>query len=271
METELRPNVMKRKIYQADASSDKLFMGNPAAVCPLVSWPDDELMQNIAAENNLAETAFYVKREDQYEIRWFTPAVEVDLCGHATLATAHVLLTQEGFMGDAIRFFSPRSGILTVKKQGDFLMLDFPSDIFQPIVVSDDLIRCFDVKPLAAFKGKTDFMLVFEDENQIKQMTPNLEEIAKLAGRGVIVTAKGDEVDFVARFFAPQSGINEDPVTGSADTTLIPYWCERLGKVEMTAVQLSQRRGFIKCKYLKGRVEIGGQCKLYMTGEIYVA
>ncbi len=260
---------MKLKIYQADAFADRLFTGNPAAVCPLEDWPDDALMQKIAAENNLAETAFYVKREDWYEIRWFTPAVEVDLCGHATLAAAYVLLMHEGHSDDTVRFVSPRSGLLTVRKQDDFLILNFPSDVFEPVAISDDLVRGFNVRPVAAFKGKTDYMLVFEDENRIKQIRPKFDEIAKLNGRGVIVTAKGNEVDFVSRFFAPQSGINEDPVTGSAHTTLIPYWADRSGKNEMTAVQLSQRRGFIKCKYLNDRVEIGGRCKLYMIGEIY--
>ncbi len=262
---------MKRKIYQVDAFAGQLFSGNPAAVCPLEQWLSDDLMQKIAMENNLAETAFYVKQGASYQIRWFTPTVEVDLCGHATLAAAYVLFEHEKYAGDNIQFVSPRSGILAVSRQGDLLALNFPTDQFAPILLSDELMAGFDANPVAAFKGKTDFMLVFESESQIKNLKPNLEKIAQLPGRGVIVTAKGDQVDFVSRFFAPQSGINEDPVTGSAYTTLTPYWSKRLEKNDLTAIQLSKRQGYVTCKYLNDRVEIGGQCVLYMTGEIDVS
>lgn len=261
---------MKQKIYQVDAFADKVFSGNPAAVCPLDRWLTDELMQKIAAENNLAETAFYVKQGDKFEIRWFTPAVEVDLCGHATLAAAYVLFNHENYNETSIEFWSSRSGTLTVSKNGNFLTLNFPTDDLTDVPVSDELTRCFDKKPVSAFKGKTDYLLVFENETDIRNIQPALNEISKLKGRGVIVSAKGNEVDFVSRFFAPQAGIPEDPVTGSAHTTLTPYWARQLGKNELTAIQFSERKGHLKCRYLNDRVEISGQGKLYLIGEIHI-
>ena len=261
---------MKQKIYQVDAFTDKVFAGNPAAVCPLDKWLSGELLQKIAMENNLSETAFYVKQGHKYEIRWFTPTVEVDLCGHATLAAAFVLFNYENHTSNEINFYSPRSGNLNVSKQGNYLTLNFPTDVFEPINLFNELTIGFDIKPIEALKGKTDYLLVFENENQIKNINPNFEKISKLKGRGVIVTSKGDNVDFVSRFFAPQSGINEDPVTGSAHTTLTPYWAKKLGKNELTAIQLSERKGYLKCKYLNDRVEISGQGKLYLIGEIYL-
>ena len=259
---------MKQRIFQVDAFTDRIFSGNPAAVCPLDHWPDDEWMQKVAMENNLAETAFYVKQGEEYHIRWFTPTVEVDLCGHATLASAYVLFFVENCETDTIRFFSPRSGKLTVDRRDKLLTMNFPADTFSPIGVSEDFIHLFDVAPEEIYKGKTDYMLVFADENQIRQINPNLDLISKLDARGVIVTAKGNSEDFVARFFAPQSGIDEDPVTGSAYTTLAPYWAKRLEKTNLTARQLSKRQGYIHCRHLGNRVEISGQCRLYMTGEI---
>jgi PhzF family phenazine biosynthesis protein len=261
---------MNQKIYQIDAFAEHLFSGNPAAVCPLNEWLQDDILQKIAMENNLAETAFYVKKGNQYQIRWFTPTVEVDLCGHATLAAAYVLFNLENYAEKMIHFNSPRSGSLTVSKNEEWLTLNFPSDTFSQIELSDELAAGFNVHPQLAYKGKTDYMLVFDNEDEIQQMIPSLDKIAKLPARGVIVTAKGNKVDFVSRFFAPQSGINEDPVTGSAHTTLIPFWGQRLAKSEMTAIQLSSRKGFLQCKYLDDRVEISGQGKLYMSGEIYI-
>jgi len=258
------------KIYQVDAFTDKLFGGNPAAVCPLAAWPSDDILQKIAMENNLAETAFYVNHGERYEIRWFTPKVEVDLCGHATLAAAFVLFTMENFTGDAITFYSPRSGILNVTREADWLTLDFPADEFYSIPVSGEIISCFDKQPLEAYKGKMDYMLVYERESDIKEITARLEAIAALDARGIIITAKGEQVDFVSRFFAPQSGIVEDPVTGSAHTTLIPYWSEKLNKAEMLATQQSERKGYLRCKLLGDRVEISGQARLYLTGEIHI-
>jgi PhzF family phenazine biosynthesis protein len=261
---------MPLPLYQIDAFTNRLFSGNPAAVCPLREWLSDALMQNIAAENNLAETAFYVKQGEHYVIRWFTPAVEVDLCGHATLAAAYVLFHHEGHAGDTIIFDSPRSGELIVKRNGDFITLDFPVDRVRPVEVTEEIRHCFNREPLFAFAGRSDYMLVFEHEEDILSMQPHLERIARLPVRGVIVTAPGKEVDFVSRFFAPQSGINEDPVTGSAHTTLTPYWSERLNKTELTAQQLSERGGSLKCRVAGERVEISGQGRLYLKGLLNV-
>ena len=261
---------MKQRIYQIDAFTDKVFSGNPAAVCPLDQWLDDDIMQKIAMENNLAETAFYVKQDNQYQIRWFTPVAEVDLCGHATLAAAFVIFNYENYSENIIHFYSPKSGALQVTKKGELLTLNFPTDIFQQVELSKEITDCFNVKSRLAFKGKTDYLLVFDNEDEIKKAVPVFDSISKLEGRGVIITAKGDKVDFVSRFFAPKFGVNEDPVTGSAHTTLIPYWAKQLDKIEMTAIQLSNRKGYLQCKYLNDRVEIGGQGKLYLIGEIFL-
>jgi PhzF family phenazine biosynthesis protein len=269
---------MELELYQVDAFCKQLFSGNPAAVCPLAAWPADALMQQIAAENNLAETAFYVEETahpeaahpegDHYRIRWFTPTVEVDLCGHATLATAHVLYNHKGFTGDTIKFAS-RSGELKVKKAGDLLTLDFPTDTLTPIPVTDDMSRWFGKRPEEAFKGKTDYMLVFTHEADIANINPNLAVIEKLTeARGVIATAPGDTIDFVSRFFGPQSGVPEDPVTGSAHTTLTPYWSKRLGKKHLTAQQLSARKGYLQCNDAGDRIEISGHAKTYLIGRI---
>jgi PhzF family phenazine biosynthesis protein len=261
---------MNLRIYQVDAFTDKVFSGNPAAVCPLDNRLDDSLMQQIAMENNLAETAFYVKEGDRYGIRWFTPTVEVDLCGHATLAAALVLFQCEGHSGDLIHFHSPRSGALTVRKVGDDLALNFPADEYHPVELSAELTAGFNISPKAAFRGKTDYMLVFDNEMEVRDLQPDFDKLAKVDARGIIVTAKGGEADFVSRFFGPQSGINEDPVTGSAHTTLTPYWAKILGKDELSAVQLSARKGQLRCKLLGDRVEISGQGRLYLRGEIFV-
>ena len=259
---------MKLKIYQVDAFADKVFSGNPAAVCPLETWLPDNLMQNIARENNLSETAFYRKQGNEYHIRWFTPTVEVDLCGHATLATAHVLFHHENHRGDEIIFHSHRSGILKVYKSDQMLTLDFPCDTIQKIEWPAERQAGFNHIPLEAYQGKSDYMLVFENEGQIKSIQPNYAVIATWQVRGVIVTAKGNTADFVSRFFGPQSGVNEDPVTGSAHTTLTPYWSERLGKKELSAIQLSDRLGYLSCKLSGNRIHISGQAKTYLMGEI---
>jgi PhzF family phenazine biosynthesis protein len=261
---------MKQKIYQIDAFTDKIFSGNPAAVCPLDRWLNDDILQKIAMENNLAETAFYVKKDKQFEIRWFTPTVEVDLCGHATLATAFVLFYHENYTENIIQFFSPRSGELTVGKNGELLTLNFPTDKFEQVTLTSEIFNCFDLTPKLAFKGKTDYLFIFEKEEDIINIKPIFDEISKLNGRGVIVSAKGNNVDFVSRFFAPQVGIKEDPVTGSAHTTLTPFWAKQLNKIELTAIQLSERKGHLQCRYLNDRVEISGQGKLYLIGEIKI-
>lgn len=260
---------MELKIYQIDAFADKVFSGNPAAVCPLQEWLPAETMQNIAMENNLAETAFYVNEKDGLRIRWFTPTVEVDLCGHATLATAFVLFHHENYQGNKITFNS-RSGPLTVTKSADTLTLNFPVDSLKEVDAIPELEQGLGVKSLKTLKGKTDYMLVYENEEQIQHMSPDFKMIGKTNARGIIVTAKGKQVDFVSRFFGPQSGIDEDPVTGSAHTSLTPYWAKVLNKTELTALQLSKRIGKLKCKLLGDRVEISGQAKLYLVGKIFI-
>ncbi len=258
------------KIYQIDAFTKNVFSGNPAAVCPLEQWLSDEIMQKIATENNLAETAFYVKNGDKYEIRWFTPTVEVDLCGHATLATAYVLFHYENHSDSIITFYSARSGDLTVTKEEDLLSLNFPTDTLEPIALTNEILNSFDTKPQQAFKGKTDYLLLFNTEEEIQNLKPNFDQILKLDVRGVIATAKGNNSDFVSRFFGPQSGINEDPVTGSAHTTLIPYWAKELNKTKLSAIQLSERKGYLDCELLGNRVRISGYAKCYLIGNLFL-
>lgn len=260
---------MRQKIYQIDAFSSQTFGGNPAAVCILDSWLSPELMQKIAQENNLAETAFAVKKDDLYELRWFTPEVEVDLCGHATLATAFVLFHFYALEEDTIRFYSERSGKLTVNKADNgWLTLDFPSDNLIAIRNVAELDNAIGLTPIKTLKGKTDYMMVYNSQQEIETIEPNHHLLGQLDVRGVIVTAPGDEVDFVSRFFAPACGIPEDPVTGSAHTSLSPYWSEILDKSKMTAKQLSKRGGDLVCEYLGERVKISGKAALYLTGEI---
>ena len=263
---------MKYKIYQVDAFTDKLFSGNPAAVCILDKWISYELMQSIGNENNLAETAFVVSNGKDFEIRWFTPTVEVDLCGHATLASAFVLFNILNYPDSLIRFYSTRSGWLAVEKRKDMLFLDFPTD--QLIALPEEQIaiieKCIGTKPIELYKGKTDYIAVIEDERSLQALQPDFTEISKLKARGLIVTAKGYEVDFVSRFFAPQSGINEDPVTGSAHTSLLPLWSKKLDKTLLTAKQLSKRGGSLMCEFKNDRCLIGGKARLYLTGKIYL-
>ena len=279
------------RIYQLDAFTDRLFAGNPAAVIPLTDWLPDERMQQIAMENNLAETAFYVKTDEQahYHIRWFTPTVEVDLCGHATLAAAYVVffLEDKELVDSSIDqiYFDSRSGPLKVcRGENGWLTLDFPADVVQkPNLQPPALLTSVGEKPIAIFKGKTDYLLVYETQAQIEALRPDFREMSTVPARGVIVTAPGGSensasdaeqlVDFVSRFFGPQSGIDEDPVTGSAHTTLVPYWAEKLGKTELTARQLSERGGYLRCKLnddgmRPARVDISGQVQLYLIGEI---
>jgi len=259
---------MKIRMYQVDAFADRIFTGNPAAVCPLPDkWLENTVMQNIAMENNLAETAFYIIRDTKYHIRWFTPQVEVDLCGHATLATGHVLFNHEKYSGSEIEFES-KSGVLKVRKEKEFVVLNFPTDTLKQVDLTNDVTECFDVKPVEVYKGKSDYMLVFKNEGQIKNIRYNLKRINESDGRGVIITARGNDVDFVSRFFAPQCGIEEDPVTGSAHTTLTPYWSKVLNKDLLKAKQLSRRGGMLVCRNLGSRTEISGLAKTYLVGEI---
>lgn len=259
---------MNQLIYQIDAFTDGPFSGNPAAVCPLEQWLPDDLMQNIATENNLSETAFYIKNGQEYELRWFTPTVEVDLCGHATLASAFVLFNLEGHGDAPIQFVSPRSGPLTVSQSDNLLTLNFPVDDLQEVTLTDDVLYGINIEPVQAFRGKTDVVLVYQNEQQIIDLAPDFNLLGKIDARGVIVTAPGKTVDFVSRFFGPNAGVNEDPVTGSAHTSLAPLWWAKLNKEKLTARQLSARGGLIECQMLDNRVEISGRARLYMKGEI---
>jgi len=260
------------KIYQIDAFTDRLFSGNPAAICILDKWIDDDLMQSIGKENNLAETAFVVPRDKDFEIRWFTPTTEVDLCGHATLAAAFVLLDILDYPNSELKFHSIKSGLLTVSKKKGMLFLDFPTDTLELTNegLKDKITKCIGIKPIELFKGKTDYIAIIDSEQLLLNIRVDLEEISSLNARGLIVTAQGDSSDFVSRFFAPQSGINEDPVTGSAHTSLIPLWSNKLGRKQLTAKQLSNRGGQLFCEYKDERCLIGGKAKLYLTGEIYL-
>jgi PhzF family phenazine biosynthesis protein len=257
-------------LYQVDAFTDKLFHGNPAGVCILKEWPKDEVMQNIAAENNLPETAFIIQKKEVVEIRWFTPTLEIDLCGHATLASAHVLFSYFPTTDNPIRFYSPHSGYLEVERDQEWLTLNFPKDIYTRVDVPEALVNAFQKSPIEAFRGKSDFLLIYKTQKTIEEMNPDFMMIESVGGRGVIVSAPGDEVDFVSRFFAPQSGINEDPVTGSAHTTLTPYWSQKTGKSRLTALQLSKRKGELVCELKGQRVLISGKAVTYLIGEIEI-
>lgn len=257
---------MKIDLYQVDAFASEIFAGNPAAVCPLQEWLPDELMQNIAMENNLSETAFLVKTDRRYGLRWFTPEAEVDLCGHATLASAHVLFDHLDYEFDTI-FFDTRSGELSVEKDGDLLIMDFPANPTREVTLPGEMVQALGIEPVECYKAM-DYLVILETERQVKELEPDFLSLKKLDTRGIIVSAPGEEADFVSRFFAPAVGINEDPVTGSAHTTLTPYWADRLEKRELNARQISRRGGEIYCKFKDGRVELGGRARTFMKGII---
>lgn len=257
---------MTIRLYQVDAFSDKPFSGNPAAICPLEHWPENHLMQQIAAENNLSETAFFVPQRDHYRIRWFTPSAEVDLCGHATLAAAYVLFHCFGHPTDTVQFDS-NSGPLFVEKQGDYLQMDFPEEPSVPCAIPQELEKALGAKPDAT-ESCEDLLAIFPDEDSVLALNPNFEKLAKLPYRGVIATAPGKDVDFICRFFAPRVGINEDPVTGSAYTKLTPYWSQRLGSRSLSSKQRSARGGDIICETNGDRVLIRGKACLIMHGEL---
>lgn len=259
---------MKLDIYQIDAFASRPFTGNPAAVVPLQKWLPDEVMLNIAMENNLAETAFFVPNGDGYDLRWFTPAVEMDLCGHATLASAYLIFEILGTDQTTLRF-QTRSGELTVEKTGDRYVLDFPSRPGAEAGAPDGLIEAIGREPKEIYKSR-DYMLVYESEQDILAIKPDFNSLININTHAVIVTAPGDKSDFVSRFFAPEVGVPEDPVTGSAHCTLIPYWAARLGTNELFARQVSARGGELFCELRGDRVKIGGNAVLYLKGEIYV-
>ena len=260
---------MKLKIYQIDAFTDKLFSGNPAAVCPLEGWLPENILQNIAAENNLAETAFYVKHNGEFDIKWFTPTTEVSLCGHATLASAWVIFNYTEYGKDKI-IFQSKSGELTVKKENGLLTLNFPAGKIEKIQTPQIIIEALNTTPIETYRSQASHMIVLNSQNEVEQLKPDFQTILKLDSEGLIVTAQGDQADFVSRCFFPKMGIDEDPVTGSAHTTMTSYWAQKLGKNELTAIQLSKRRGELKCKFLNDRVEISGKAKTYLIGEIEI-
>ena len=260
---------MSIPMYQVDAFSDRVFGGNPAAICILNSRLDDAALQSVAAENFLPETAFLVKNGEDYDLRWFTPKIEVSLCGHATLASAFVIFTIVE-PGRSLVKFNTASGALTVTTEGDLLSMDFPSTMPVPIDPNALLAEALGDSPDETLKSR-DLVAVFDSEERIRDMKPNFAKLAEITDvLGTIVTSKGDNADFVSRFFAPNAGIPEDPVTGSAHCTLIPYWAEKLGKTEMRAKQLSERGGELFCKDMGDRVSISGRATLYSTGEIHI-
>lgn len=262
---------MRINIYQIDAFTDQLFGGNPAAVCPLVDWLDDEILQNIAIENNLAETAFFVQSsENRFHLRWFTPEFEMDLCGHATLASAFVIIEELGNKYNEV-LFDTQSGLLTVKKNGDYYELDFPSrppkKSSLPKIISDGL----NIQPKEIWKAR-DYLLVYDTEDDIEGIKPNIAILNQINidPGGIIVTAKGksENVDFVSRLFTPQATVFEDPVTGSAHCTLVPFWADRINKTELRALQISKRGGELLCQLNKDRVLIKGKAVKYLEGTI---
>jgi len=261
---------MNIPFYQVDAFSRKIFGGNPAAVCLLESWLDDTLLQSIAAENNLSETAFLVhKSKGEYGLRWFTPTVEIDLCGHATLASAFVILS---FIDNSLPSvdFQTKSGLLSVTQSGELLSMDFPARKPEPTEQSPIISQALGAEPLDVLKSR-DLLVVFKDESTVRGMNPDFDKLKEIRDAfAVIVTARGERSDFVSRFFAPNAGIPEDPVTGSAHCTLIPYWAARLNKNHLHAFQLSKRGGELFCENAGDRVKISGNAVLYSKGELYL-
>jgi PhzF family phenazine biosynthesis protein len=257
---------MKLRQYQVDAFASRAFEGNPAAVCPLERWLDDALLQAIAAENNLSETAFVVPSGADFQLRWFTPVAEVDLCGHATLATAHVLFEHLGHPGALIRF-ETRSGPLTVRRSDGLLEMDFPARPPAPCAGPETLAAALGQLPLEVLCAD-DYLAVFDSEETVRALAPDFALLATLDRRGVIVTAPGRDEDFVSRFFAPRLGIPEDPVTGSAHCTLAPYWAGRLGRSALSARQVSQRGGRVRCEVKGDRVLLAGTAVTFMAAEI---
>jgi PhzF family phenazine biosynthesis protein len=265
---------MEIPLYQVDAFASALFRGNPAAVCPLAEWLPDPILQAIAAENNLAETAFYVPQGDRYLLRWFTPTVEVDLCGHATLAAASVILDVRREISAARVAFDSRSGELVVEREGDLYALDFPARPPVECTPQDDAKNAGLDTALGATPSKvllaSDCLCVFDTEEQVQALRPNMDRLAAIDRFAFIVTAPGKDCDFVSRFFAPARGIPEDPVTGRAHTTLIPYWSQRLDKRTMFARQVSRRGGELWCEDRGERVRIAGRAVQYLEGRIHL-
>jgi PhzF family phenazine biosynthesis protein len=261
---------MNVPIYQVDAFTGKLFGGNPAAICPLDSWLPEAAMQSIAAENNLAETAFYIRKNGGFHIRWFTPGVEVDLCGHATLAAAHVIMELRKEAKTGRVSFDSKSGELVVTRESDLYALDFPARPPSETPFDDKLIEALGAKPQQVL-GARDYLCIFDTEAEVRAIKPNMEKLAAIDRFATIITAPGTDCDFVSRFFAPAKGVPEDPVTGSAHCTLIPYWATRLGKTKLFARQVSPRGGELWCEHRGDRVTIAGRAVKYLEGTIVVS
>jgi PhzF family phenazine biosynthesis protein len=259
------------RITQVDAFTDRPFAGNPAAVCVLDKPAEASWMQDVAREMNLAETAFLVRRHDGYDLRWFTPAVEVDLCGHATLASAHVLWEEGHLESSAQARFHTKSGLLTADRRDSWIELDFPSTPVSQAPAPPGLIEALGAKPRFVGRSRFDFFVEIESEAAVRALAPDLRLLAAVGGRGVIVTSRADnpaEYDFVSRFFAPQSGVPEDPVTGSAHCALAPYWSDKLGRQELVGFQTSSRGGVVRVRLAGDRVRLGGQAVTVLRGEL---
>ena len=261
---------MKIPVYQVDAFTSAVFAGNPAAVCLLDSWIQDQILRAIAAENNLSETAFLVRNSQGFDLRWFTPVTEVTLCGHATLASAYVLFERQAWPENAVIFQTRESGRLSVEKSGRLLEMDFPARQPTDEVHLGELASMLGATPAKVLRSPEDLLVVFENEQSVRELHPNMTALASLDWRGVIITAPGDSVDFVSRFFAPALGIPEDPVTGAAHCVLTPYWAKRLGKDSLHALQVSKRGGELHCHHRGERIGIAGQSALYLEGTISI-
>ena len=258
---------MNIDLYQVDAFASKPFEGNPAAVCPLEAWLDDTLLQAIATENNLSETAFFVPTESGYHLRWFTPSVEVDLCGHATLAAAWVIFNVLGDSAETLAF-ETRSGQLLVQRNGNDLAMDFPAKIVEPLAMEAEVKAALGINEIEELLISDDIVVVVNDAQLIESLTPDMQQLKHLPGRGIVVTAKGSDVDFVSRWFGPKVGVEEDPVTGSAHTSLAPFWAKKLGKRQLTARQGGARKGALSCEIEGERVIIKGCVAPYLKGVI---
>ena len=260
---------MRLELFQVDSFTNKIFEGNPAGVIFSEFLPN-EVMQKIALENNLSETAFVYEEGNDYRIKWFSPLMEIDLCGHATLAAAHIYFTEINRDADSITFISSKNGSLEVTRKNNYLYLNFPVDQYAPISIDDDLINMIGETPIEAFKGRDDIMCIFEDESTIYNIEPNKSLLKLFPVRGLIVSAESLDYDFVSRCFFPITGVDEDPVTGSAHTTLTPYWAKQLGKDSLLAKQVSSRGGELKCVLEGDRVIIGGEAVTYLKGFITI-
>ena len=262
--------IMSIAVFQVDAFAERAFEGNPAAVCLLESWPGDRLLQQIAMENNLSETAFLVQKGEVWELRWFTPTVEVDLCGHATLASAHVLFSKGKISGERVVFSTKKHGLLTVDRLAEGYVMDFPADEIRQVSVPPGLEQALGIPIPEIWEGREDYLIPVGHQTIVEQLAPDFRQLALVAKRGILVTAPGETYDFVSRCFFPAVGVDEDPVTGSAHTTLAPYWGKRLEQTELTGRQLSRRGGTVVCRLKGDRVELQGKAVTFLEGQLKI-